>query len=178
MSEPASLYVRVAISRRAFEQFLTSPAAKPSDFDDWGAWLRARGYSSWVEPGQIDAQAVHSTAGMQLSSLYGASGARSGYDPATERWQLVVLDFSENVYEYAATLALLRGLAVFKDRPEPGFALIFGYFWDHYVAAHLRIGCGQTALAAEAPEDDLMEARAELKALYDDVREGFDLNAL
>ena len=39
MSEPDSLYLRVHLSKQAYERYLASPGADARDFPDWMDWL-------------------------------------------------------------------------------------------------------------------------------------------
>jgi hypothetical protein len=70
--------------------------------------------------------------------------ARDKYDPRTNEWTYVIVDFSENFGDYIQTLNVLAHIAAFKDLPGPGHALIFHHLYgNEAVDALLCLDVGQ-----------------------------------
>ncbi|WP_157288392.1 hypothetical protein [Uliginosibacterium gangwonense] len=135
MSEPNSLYVRVHLSKDAFERFLKSQTVAASHFNDWMPWLgQAEVYGGplseqWLaevseghQPGTVeDALAAWVDDGWAM--------ARSVYDEATETWMFGCLQFSENYGEYMVYLPLMRAVEAFKDRAGDDFMVVYPRIW-------------------------------------------------
>lgn len=136
MSEPDSLYLRVRLSKTAYEQYLASPAANAGAFSDWMEWLsRAEMYGPPFTPEKIDQigrRAGTRSVAQEIDAWTANTWAmaKSIYDEATETWRFGVLQFSENYQEYIALLPPFRAVCRFKDRPGADFMLLYSHFWD------------------------------------------------
>ena len=136
MSEPYSLYLRVRLSKRAFERYLASPAADARHFKDWMPWLgKARMHSFVFTPDKIAeiARDAHKSSTAEEIGAWTANAwafARSHYDELTETWRFSIAQFSENYKEFLEHLPPLRAVDRFKDLPGTDFMLVYDHFWS------------------------------------------------
>jgi len=140
MSEPNSLYVRVRLSKPAFEHYLASISADARQFSDWMDWLgKARMYG----PGLTSVDIVligqrarkRTVADVIAAWTMGAPAfAGSNYNERTETWQFAAPFFSKNYLEYLELLPPFRAVDRFKDRPGVDFMLVYDHFFNpgHY----------------------------------------------
>lgn len=137
MSEPYSLYLRVRLSKRAFERYLASPAADARHFNDWMPWLgKVRMNSSVFTPEKI-AEIARGVRESSTAEKIGAwttdiwAFARSHYDELTETWRFSIAQFAESYQEFLVHLPPLRAVDRFKDLPGTDFMLVYDHFWSH-----------------------------------------------
>jgi hypothetical protein len=179
VSEPRSLYARVTLGAAALAAWRAAPVGRATDWDDWMPWLAVQSYSGpRMTPADIAAIARRPdprlrTNGDWIDAVAGF-GARAAYDAATQRWALMVIEYSENYREYIEALAVLRGAARFKDRPGDDFVLIFPYMWGYPGGVGAGIGQGSSTLWGPLPGAAVAEASAALQALYEDARRRFN----
>lgn len=194
MSEADSLYVRVSLSEPGFAAFRQSPLSRPRNYGDWLPWLATRAYVG-EKIGQADIEAMdfleYASVGDYLDSLvadtfFGRQTARSLHHPSTNRWTLLVMQFSDNYNDFIEALAALRAVAQFKDMPGQDFILIFPYFAapfdispnrDVDEKTYLSVGHGTSALAAQTPAEAIQEAESAMKDFYDEVLAELDPSA-
>ena len=136
MSEPDSLYLRVRLSKGAFERYLASKAADATDFDDWMPWLgRARMHGlvftrekiAEIAQGVRKRSVAEEIAGWTKNPW---AFARSHYDELTETWRFGIANFSENYQEFLAFLPPFRAVDRFKDLAGTDFMLVYDHFWN------------------------------------------------
>jgi hypothetical protein len=142
MSELSSLYLRVRLSKQAYERFLASETADARDFSDWMDWLaKAKMYGELTseqvtEIGRRNRKCSVADMLQAWTTNPWPSPVKSVYDEATETWRLAMPFFSENYEEFIAMLPPLRAVDRFKDRPGTDFMLVYDHFWswrDDYV---------------------------------------------
>jgi hypothetical protein len=141
VSEPDSLYLRVRLSKQAYQRYLASPCADVRDFSDWMDWVgNAQMYGSGITPNDI--RAIGERSSKRKTSEEVAAWAadawnigKSDYDEATETWRFGMLQFSENYYDFLEHLPLFRAVDRFKDRPGVDFLLVYNFLIspDDYV---------------------------------------------
>nr|WP_315245226.1 hypothetical protein [uncultured Albidiferax sp.] len=176
MSERHSLYVRVHLSKRAYQKYMDSPCANAGDFGDWMACFAGVALSG----GPLTAARVAEYArrgGPEVSvgtfvaqwCAEPENAATSRYDEATETWQFCVLQFSENYGEFLEFLPSMRAACFFKDRPGDDFLVVYPFIWDtgHTVCFHIDLG--HSRFQSDFPPCWHAEAHAELGALMDDL---------
>jgi len=174
VSEPNSLYVRVHLSKDAFERFLKSQSVAASHFHDWMPWLgQAEVYGGPLSEQWLAEVSEGHQAGTVEDALAawvddGWSMARSVYDEETETWVFGCLQFSENYHEYMVSLPFLRAVEAFKDRPGDDFMVVYPCIWGpedcHEVCISLAQGGGAICDAFSAPQR--AEADAFLQQLF------------
>jgi hypothetical protein len=136
MSEPDSLYLRVRLSKQAFERYLASATADARSFGDWLPWLgRARMHGFVFTPDKIVeiAQGVRKRSTAEEINAWTADAwaiARSDYDEMTETWRFAIAQFSQNYREFLEYLPPLRAVDRFKDLPGIDFMLVYNHFWS------------------------------------------------
>ena len=141
MSEPNSLYLRVRLSREAYQRYLESPSADARDFSDWMDWLgKVKMSGGPMTPEKIEAIGASSSKRMTAKDIQAWTTdnwaiAKSEYDDATETWRFGILQFSENYYEFLEYLPVLRAVDRFKDRAGVDFLLVHNFLWfpDYYI---------------------------------------------
>jgi hypothetical protein len=174
MSEPSSLYLRAHLSRNAFESYLRSPMAVPSDFDDWMTWLSEIEFNdgpatpAWIK--RISAEMADRLGlvddGIAIWRDLDWSCTRSVYDEKTEVWQLGILQFSENIFEYLTNLPFLRAVCQFQDRHADDFLIVLPHLWSPGVCELcIDLRPGASHVATLASEARLTEAAEFLNAL-------------
>jgi len=149
MSEPDSLYLRVRLSKGAFERYLASKAADADDFDDWMPWLgRARMHGlvftrekiAEIARGVRKRSTAEEIAGWTKDDW---AFARSHYDELTETWRFGVANFSENYQEFLVYLPPLRAVGRFKDLPGADFMLVYDHFLERQPLHRAVRVCGR-----------------------------------
>lgn len=135
MSEPDSLYLRVHLSKQAYERYLESISLDTRDFSDWMDWIGgAKMYGPGLTPDritEIGRKARKRPMAEEIKSWVGddQSIGRSVYDEATETWRYGVLGFSQNYGEFLEYLPQLRAIDRFKDRPGVDILLVYNFIW-------------------------------------------------
>jgi hypothetical protein len=122
MTEHNSLYLRIRLSRHAYESYLASASADARDFSDWMDWLGKAGVGGFFTAekiAEIGQKARKVSTADTIQALDGGipGFVRSQYDEATETWRLGIPFFSEEYVEYLERLPPLRAVGRFKDRP-------------------------------------------------------------
>ena len=173
MSEPSSIYVSVRLSEDRYNAWLASPLKNASDFRDWESM-----HPQWERGWEDDFYRLDVATVGELLTLWAADeDAESpwvwGYDRGTQTFSLAQLMFDEDLVNMAICLAVFRGLADFKDTPEPGYAYIFSYLWDNTADALLEITPGRSRFldVGEVPPDFADEASSRWEALLDFSRD-------
>jgi hypothetical protein len=141
MSEPDSLYLRVRLSKEAYQRYLESVCADARDFSDWMDWVgNAQMYGNGISESdirEIGERTSKRKTGEEINAW--ATDAwnmgKSDYDEATETWRFGMLQFSENYYDFLEHLPLFRAVDRFKDRPGVDFLLVYNFLIspDDYV---------------------------------------------
>jgi hypothetical protein len=133
MTEHNSLYLRVRLSRHAYEHYLASACADARDFTDWMDWLgkAGGGFFTAKKIAEIGQNVRKGSTVDMIQALTAAPVAfgKSEYDDATETWRLGIPFFSESYVEYLERLPPLRAVDRFKDRPGVDFMLLYNYFF-------------------------------------------------
>jgi hypothetical protein len=185
MSEPDSLYLRVRLSKGAFERYLASQAADARDFDDWTTWLgRARMHGAVFTREKIAEIARGVRKRSMAEEIAGWTNdawafARSHYDELTETWRFGIANFSENYQEFLEYLPPLRAVDRFKDLPGTDFMLVYDHFWNaHRYTVLLEFANGASRIVgspgqgAPFPERLAEEARGFVGSFAADVDAG------
>lgn len=171
MSEPSSLYVCVTLTQKSFAAFCQSQPVAPHFYKDWQGWLATKKFYGAITDEQIAAlsAAPVTSLGDYLTSLVQdiyAGPAQSVYDPAANRWTLVVAQLSENFIDFIEALTPLRRVAQYKDLPGEDFILIYPHFWGGEPEAYLVVTEGNSAFVHNAPAEAIDEASQALQRLY------------
>ena len=154
MSEPNSLFLRVRLSKQAYERYLASPCADARDFSDWMDWLgkvkMSGGPFAPEKIREIGERSSKRTTGEDIHAWTRDDWAigKSDYDAATETWRFGILQFSLNYYEFLEYLPVLRAVDRFKDRPGVDFLLVHNFLWtpDYYIVL-FEFADGASAIA-------------------------------
>jgi hypothetical protein len=178
MSEPCSLYLKVRLSKAAYESYLASPCVDARDFGDWMDWLaKAEMAGGPMTPDDVreigqTSQPVPVTEVIHAWTSNEWAMGKSIYDESAEVWQFGILQFSENYHEYLVNLPFLRGVDRFKDKPGKDFLLVYPYIWDpHEFELLIAIDEGSSVIAgsrgerASIPAEFLSEAERFLNGL-------------
>ncbi len=179
MSEPDSLYLRVRLSKQAYERYLASPGADARDFPDWMDWLgKVQMHGPGFTPERI------AEIGRETGKCSPADGiaawtssdwamGKSAYDEATGTWRFGILQFSENYLECLGYLPPLRAVCQFKDRPGVDFMLVYNHFWSpgEYMALFeftegASTFAGSSYMGVPLPKHYAEEASAFIDALH------------
>jgi hypothetical protein len=176
MSERHSLYVRVHLSKRAYQQYMDRPCAHAGDFADWMVWLggvalsggpmTAAKVAEYARRGGPDGSVGNFIAQWCAEP---ENAAASHYDAASETWQFCVLQFSENYGEFLEFLPSMRAACFFKDRPGDDFLVVYPFIWDTGHIACFSIDPGHSRFRPDFPPRWHAEANAALGALMDDL---------
>jgi hypothetical protein len=116
MSEPDSLYLRVRLSREAYQRYLESVCADARDFSDWMDWVgKAKMYGDGITENDIREIGERSSkrkTGEEINAwaMDAWNMGKSDYDEATETWRFGMLQFSENYYDFLEHLPLFRAV--------------------------------------------------------------------
>jgi hypothetical protein len=178
MSEPHSLYLRVRLSKQAYERYLTGTTVDARRFSDWMDWLtKAKMYGAAFTPEKI-AEIAQGTCKRSMAeeiAAWTASAwalAKSHYDELTETWVFGIAQFSENYYECLEMLPPLRAVDRFKDRPGVDFILVYNHFWNpeyYMVLFEIREGvsviAGSPGQGMPFPQRYADEARAFIQSI-------------
>jgi hypothetical protein len=136
MSEPDSLYLRVRLSKQAYQRYLDSVCADARDFSDWMDWIgKAQMYGKGITESDIREIAERSSKRKTSEEIDAwASDAwnigKSEYDDATETWRFGMLQFSENYYDFLEHLPVFRAVDRFKDRGGVDFMLVHNFLFS------------------------------------------------
>jgi hypothetical protein len=193
MSEPSSLYIRVKLTQESLEVFKASPLAAPSRYSDWRPWLDSKKFHGEISDAEIQSLnpaneiarfPVH-TFGDYLSLLaqdVSAAPVQAQYDPLSNTWTLCVMGLSENYKDFLLVLALLRGIALYKDLPGEDFILIYPYFWEEnagaYANAYVTLSAGGSRLVDEIPASAIQEANQALGKMLAEFRSSYSEDEL
>jgi hypothetical protein len=160
MSEPDSLYLRVRLSRQAYQRYLESVCADARDFSDWMDWVgKAKMYGDGITENDIREIGERSSkrkTGEEINAW--ATDAwnigKSDYDEATETWRFGMLQFSENYYDFLEHLPVFRAIDRFKDRPGVDFLLVYNFLIspDDYVV-FFELTEGKSVIAGSPGQD-------------------------
>ena len=179
MSEPSSLYLRVTLTQENLEALMASRVARPTDYDDWLAWLATKKMYGSITADDIAKFGTSNaqTFGAYINALTQEmwAGARAQYDAAAQRWTLGVLQLSENYREFIEALAILRAAARFKNLAGDDFILIYPYMWGDTPNAYIELAQGTSRFISEIPETVFAEAAQGLQAVYQQITTGMDL---
>jgi hypothetical protein len=160
MSEPDSLYLRVHLSKPAYERYLANEGFDARDFPDWMSWLtRAKMYGPPFTPERVAeiGQSVRRRSPAEELKAWTTNAwaiAKSDYDEQTETWRFGILQFSENYSEYLEMLPPLRAVDRFKDRPGVDFMLVYNYLWSpgHYTVL-FELNDGRSTIVGSPGQD-------------------------
>lgn len=160
MSEPESLYLRVRLSRQAYERYLESIGCDARDFSDWMEWIsRAKMYGprlTMEEVAEIGERADREPVANIIRSWTEDNWAigRSVYDEATETWRFGVLQFAQNYRDFLDMLPPLRGIDRFKDRPGTDVLLVHDFLFNPgYYTVLFEIGEGASRIAGSPGQE-------------------------
>jgi hypothetical protein len=138
MAELDSLYLRVRLSKQAYQRYLDSVSLDARYFPDWMDWIgHARMHGPPMTPPDIAGigeASLKEPVAEKIKSLLEAddelSIGRSTYDEATETWRLGLLQFAQNYRDFLEWLPLLRAIDRFKDRPGTDILLVYDFLWS------------------------------------------------
>lgn len=161
MSEPSSLVMQAHLSPEAYKRFLASPILPVTHFHDWAQmspsfqmeWLASIVYAplTHVREWMVGLTEPNTALPPELQAFMGMN-TRLSYDPDQQCLNLEILEFSENLIEYASVLNVLRCIAYFKDRPDADFIVIYPYLWGGGVDVAVELGVGQSRILAQAQD--------------------------
>jgi hypothetical protein len=141
MSELDSLYLRVHLTKHAYEKYMASQAADARDFSDSMPWLsKARMHGPGFVPERINEIGRASrklSVSEEISHWANGFAGSSLYDESTETWRFCIFQLAENYEDFLDFLPTVRAVCWFKDRPGIDFILLYPYFWgygDYYTA--------------------------------------------
>ncbi|WP_367848532.1 hypothetical protein [Rhodoferax sp. WC2427] len=176
MSELHSLYVRVHLSKRAYQKFMDSRCANANVFGDWMEWLGGiELVSGPMTPKRVAEYARRGGPDVSVGTFVAQwcaepeNAAASRYDEATETWQFCVLQFSENYGEFLEFLPSMRAACFFKDRPGDDFLVVYPFIWDTGHTVCFSIDSGHSRFLPDFAPAWHTEANTELGALMDDL---------
>ncbi len=188
MSEPSSLYVRVRLTEKKFEEFRNSPLVAPNHYNDWRSWLSAKKFYGEITDAEVQAMTPSTevegskvkSVGEYLSLLLQdpyAGPSQSLYDVSSNTWTLCVMGLSENYKDFILALSILRSIEEYKDIAGEDFILIYPYFWEAkpeaFVNAYVTISSGSSRIVNEIPVEAIDEANQALEKLLVEFRKSY-----
>lgn len=185
MSEPSSLYMRVSLTEKNFENFKNSLPVLPNFYNDWLPWLSSKKYYGNITDDEIqkmthqpdDVKSVGDYVSFLTQDIY-AGPSQSLYDAASNTWTLCIAGLSENYKEFISVLSILRGVEKYKDLPGEDFILIYPYFWlehpEKYTNAYVVIRNGESRIVNEIPAKAIDEANQALGKMIENFRSSYD----
>lgn len=181
MAEPGSLYMRIAITEKALEDYKSSQPIAAGHYEDWrrGLWPQDSLPSVTAEEIlRLTPPNVASVGEYLARSLRGEyclivepsdeppGNGYSHYDPVSRTWTFLLMFFVEDCYGYMEGLAVLRAVERFKDLPGMDFILCYNYVFggpSHY----LEISQGSSRFVESIPSWLVAEGERKLEEWED-----------
>ncbi|WP_235777280.1 hypothetical protein [Pseudomonas piscis] len=166
-NEPSSVYLRCNMTPEDYAKAMAATPRPALAYGDWQQWFNSK---QMYGPGLVDAESLRDSGARSLQEtveIWMGPGAYSRYDPKAGRWQLALLEFTDNYGEMIQLLAPLRGVAAFCLPDSDSFLFIYSYIWGDGDNAYLALDQGRSRFATGPTPAQRAEADAALEGLME-----------
>lgn len=149
MSELSSLFVKIKITKKQFENFLTSSPQKPELNNNWTEWWNSR---DMYHKTNLSTESLYAYDENDNKSIIEGwlqaeqAFAFSDYDQAAEEWRFGIIFFSENYSEMLPMLSFVLSMEKYATESKDNLAIVYPFYWgDSQVLAYINFE-GEKAL--------------------------------
>ena len=132
MSEQNSLYAKVHIDKEQLNKFLNAKITPITNIDKWMQWLKNMEYSGSIGQKDIESLTFYNCITNQdFFDIYFAATRIfpfQEYNTARKYWEVSILYFSENVFDYIRLMHIISTMAAYKSETVD-FAIIYPFMW-------------------------------------------------